>query len=165
MSGWIRLSKSIFDHEEFAGEPLSRREAWLWLIVNAAWKDTKHRVGNVMVEVPRGTLVVSLRRLASEWKWPSEKRVRGFLDALEREEMIGRKMDAGRTHLTICNYNKYQDAPQEMDAARTQRGRTKGTREQINKEGKARQKSKYSGGDMASIASELAEEIRGRRYG
>lgn len=126
MSGWIRLSKSIFDHEEFAGEPLSRREAWLWLIVNAAWKDTKHKVSGKTVPVPRGSLFASYRQLQAAWRWPSLKRVRTFLKHLQDGEMIGLKTGTGMAHLTICNYDKYQKAETETGTRGAQQGHTEG---------------------------------------
>ena len=141
MSGWIAISRDLLDHELFAPEPYTEREAWLWLIKEAAWQDTRHRVGNSMVDVPRGALIVTLRGLATKWKWPSEKRVRGFLERLENEEMIGRKVVLGsgkkRTQVSICNYSEYQDAGRKRDAngtqGRTQTGRNKETSKQINK--------------------------------
>ncbi|MCZ4089351.1 hypothetical protein [Sinorhizobium psoraleae] len=57
MSRWIRVQTSIFDHEAFASEPFTEREAWLWLISNAAWKETKHRIGNDVLNVPIGSLL------------------------------------------------------------------------------------------------------------
>lgn len=120
---WVRVSRSVFDHPVFAPEPFTEREAWLWLIANAAWKETQHRVGNAICEVPRGALFVTLRELQLVWRWQSDKRVRGFLDRLENGRMVGRKTDAGKTLISICNYEKYQDAGRSEDAGRTQSGR------------------------------------------
>jgi hypothetical protein len=127
MSRWVRTDCEILSHPLFKPEPFTEREAWLWLITRAAWKDTHHRVGAEMVSVPRGSLFVTLRELQTAWKWVSDKRVRSFLNMLEKNAMIGRGADAGKTHITICNYSKYQDAGQgedeDMDATRTQAGR------------------------------------------
>lgn len=125
MSRWVRVSVDIFEHEFFAtAEPFSEREAWLWLISNAAWKDTQHRIGNEMVDVPAGSLFVTLRGLQSAWRWKSDKRVRSFISRLENGRMVETKTDAGKTHITICNYTRFQDAGRKEDAARTQAGRS-----------------------------------------
>lgn len=125
MSRWVRVSVDIFDHEFFASaEPFSEREAWLWLIANAAWRDTKHRVGNDMLDVPVGSLFATLRGLQSAWKWKSDKRVRSFLSRLENGRMVETKTDAGKTQITICNYSRFQEAGRKEDAARTQDGRS-----------------------------------------
>lgn len=123
MSGWVQISRTILKHEIFAGDMFSRRDAWVWLIANAAWKDTKHRVGGTVYKVPRGTLFCTLRQLANEWGWKSDYKVRSFLELLESDNMITRKATQGKTHITICNYSLYQDKPQPDNEEKTQRKR------------------------------------------
>lgn len=127
MSRWVRVQADILDHPLFANSERSESDAWLWLITNAAWSPTHHRIGNDVVPVPVGSVFVTLRGLAKEWNWKSEKRVRTFLRVLENHEMIVTKTDAGKTHVTICNYSKYQEGGRTQDAERTQDGRTKYT--------------------------------------
>lgn len=124
MSRWIRVQTSIFDHELFAAAELSQREAWLWLIANVAWKETRHRIGNEVLDVPVGSMFVTLRSLQSAWHWGSDKRVRTFLSMLESERMIETKTDAGKTQITVCNYTRYQDVGRTEDASGTQAGRS-----------------------------------------
>lgn len=127
MSRWVRVQADILDHPLFANSERSESDAWLWLITNAAWSATHHRIGNDVVPVPVGSIFVTLRGLAKEWNWKSEKRVRTFLRVLENHEMIVTKTDAGKTQVTICNYSKYQESGRTQDAERTQDGRTKYT--------------------------------------
>ncbi len=127
MSRWVRVQADILDHPLFANSERSESDAWLWLITNAAWSPTHHRIGNDVVPVPVGSVFVTLRGLAKEWNWKSEKRVRTFLRVLENHEMIVTKTDAGKTQVTICNYSKYQESGRTQDAERTQGGRTKYT--------------------------------------
>lgn len=124
MSRWVRIQTSIFDHEVFAAEPFSEREAWMWLISKAAWKETKHRIGQNIVEVPIGSVFLTLREMQVTWRWKSDKRVRSFLSMLEREGMIETKTDAGKTQVSICNYSRYQEVGRAEDAAGTHGGRT-----------------------------------------
>jgi hypothetical protein len=124
MSRWIRVQTSIFDHELFASAEFSQRDAWLWLIANVAWKETRHRVGSEMLVVPVGSIFITLRSLQATWHWKSDKRVRTFLSTLENERMIETKTDAGKTQISICNYSRYQEAGRSEDAAGTHGGRS-----------------------------------------
>lgn len=124
MSRWIRVSTSIFDHDVFSEEAFTEREAWMWLIAKAAWKETRHRVGSAMVVVPVGSLFVTLRELQSTWKWASDFRVRTFLKLLQSEEMISVDANAGKTQISICNYSRYQNPHHEENASETHEKRT-----------------------------------------
>lgn len=120
MSRWIRLQTSIFEHDLFAGKEFSERDAWVWLIAKAAWRETRHRVGREMAVVPAGSLFVTLRELQSVWRWGSDFRVRSFLKLLQTERMIIVNSNAGKTQITICNYGRYQNPEQEENAPETQ---------------------------------------------
>ena len=142
MTGWVAIDRGIFEHTFFSREPMSEREAWVWIITRAAWQDTRHRVGRVMVDMPRGSFMVTLREMQHAWMWGSDKRVRLFLGRLKNDGMIGLKTDASGTHkktqVSVCNYEIFQQVGRkgkhQTDAAGTQPGRTKETREQDNKE-------------------------------
>jgi hypothetical protein len=115
----------------FKPGPVTEFEAWIRLVARAAYTDTHHRVGVVIVPVKRGSLYATLRDLQAEFKWRSDKRVRGFLQRLEASGMItmnaskhGRSRDARKTQITICNYDVYQSGERNRDTGRTQDGRT-----------------------------------------
>src|SRR3546814_991515 len=103
----------------FAREEYSRRDAWVWLIENAAWKPTVARIKGDKVELARGELCFAQRFLAEKWGW-SKSRVDRFLKALAEEGMIETRSKIGATAnhaagqgqsiITICNYDKYQVA-------------------------------------------------------
>ena len=128
MSGFITIERDLWEHGFFKNGPMTEREAWVWMIARAAWKATKHRVGSVTVDVPRGTFVTTLRELQKAFQWKSDKRVRTFLSALEGESMIGRTKvgpaNAPKTHVTIRNYDDYQQSGRTKDAARTHQRRS-----------------------------------------
>lgn len=91
---------------------MSEREAWLWMLSQAAYADTTHRVAGEAMAVPRGSFMVTLRDLQSTFMWGSDTKVRNFLKRLKKERMIrweivGRK-NAPKTHVTICNYEAFQ---------------------------------------------------------
>jgi hypothetical protein len=116
-AGHINVARSIFDHPMFDdGMPLSQREAWLWLISNAAWRPMQIMVRNgrasEMVNLDRGQLSFSRSFLRKAWRWTSEKRVRTFLGRLERESMVDLLTGQLQTVISICNYGVFQSGGQ-----------------------------------------------------
>lgn len=106
--GYFIIYREIFDHHIFAPEPFTEREAWMWLICSAAWQTCKVRAGSAVIEIERGELIYSTRFMARKWRW-TESRVRRFLKRLQGDAMIDARTTHQTTHLTICNYNKYQN--------------------------------------------------------
>lgn len=109
---WVAVAVDVFTHEFFVGDAFSRREAWLWLIAAAAWKD--HRIDNngKPTTLHRGEVVIARPHLAKQWGW-TEKAVRCFLDRLSAKGMIsdrGRSKGRFANVVSICNYEKYQKA-------------------------------------------------------
>lgn len=128
MSGFIRVDRDIWDDDLFPAEPMTQREAWLWLQAQAAWADTNHFVAGERLPVKRGQVIVTIRQLQSVFGWRSDKRVRGWLNRLENASEIGRKIVGKRTQrktqITICNYNDKQGSGRRLDATRTYEGRS-----------------------------------------
>lgn len=114
--GVFAVDRGIWDHDALvSADPFSRREAWLWLLSEAAWKPHKRRIAGKAIEVRRGQVAASLRFMASKWRW-TEARVRRFLSCLISSEMVDAKTDAGLTVITICNYDAYQRVSLPIDA-------------------------------------------------
>lgn len=107
MSGHYRMHRGWQDHPVFRGETFSRRDAWVWLIENAAWKATACNAGGKTVALRRGQLCHSYRHLADAWGW-SLGAVQRYLTRLETDTMIERIADGGRMVITVCNYELYQ---------------------------------------------------------
>jgi hypothetical protein len=140
--GVFAVDRGIFDHPKFRDErqPLSKLEAWLWLLASAAWKPHVRRIAGKGYELKRGQLAASTRYMAERWRW-SEAKVRRFLTTLKTDAdgdaEIDAVTDAGITIITIRKYNQYQrvslpgDAPTDAgddagtDAAATQQRRNK----------------------------------------
>ena len=68
--------------------------------------------------IKRGEIVTSMMKLSGRWKW-SRNKLRHFLGLLEKDGMIERKSNHNYTHLSVCNYDPYQDS-------RTTEGTTEG---------------------------------------
>lgn len=124
------VDRGVFDHPVFAREPYTEREAWLWLLSQAAWRPHRVRVRNGTLELRRGQCAFATRFMAQKWDW-SEARVRRFLTRLKIDAMIDAQGDARTTLITICNYDVYQkvslpsdaqgDAENDAHATRTRR--------------------------------------------
>lgn len=111
--GFIAVARDLFDHTRFAKEPFTEREAWIWMIAEAAWKPTSARVGRVTIQLERGQLAFSTRFLAEKWRW-SEARVRRFLDRLQgdaqNDALATHQTTQSATQITICKHDDYQSS-------------------------------------------------------
>lgn len=106
MSGWFACKRGITSHPLFVGRP-DRLAVWLWLLDNAAWKETIHDVNGHTVKVPRGSVSASERRIADE-TGVGRQAVRTFLARLKADKMLTLSLTHGRSMITICNWDKYQ---------------------------------------------------------
>lgn len=120
---YIKVARGWFEHPFFANDPLTEREAWMWLIEQAAWKARSFRIGKHVVPVGRGQIAASERYLAQKWQWHASK-VRRFLARLQAAEMVEAHSTREYTVITLCNYDLYQgerstdEAPTETPAKR-----------------------------------------------
>lgn len=106
--GVFAVDRGVFNHPLLStGEPYSRREAWLWLLSEAAWKPRKVGRAGAVIELERGQLAHSIRFMADAWGW-SKSSVERFLTRLKTETMIGTASGTGLLVITICNYDAYQ---------------------------------------------------------
>lgn len=100
--GHIKLQRKIFSHQFWMEKrKLSKFEAWVDLIQSAWFGSSKANDGR-----ERGQLTVTSRQLMSRWGWGAS-RVTAFLNHLETERMIERKMERSFTLITICKYDEY----------------------------------------------------------
>ena len=95
MAGHYRMTRGWMDHSMFGSDSFCKRAAWMWLIKNAAFADHKVHVGGRQIDLKRGQLVASIRRLASFWKW-EKTRVQRFLKKLERSRKVQLNRDSWR---------------------------------------------------------------------
>lgn len=113
MSGYIKLYRSIqetdvlYEHHRY-----SKREAWLDLLLEAAWCDHCVMYGNRKIFVHRGDVIHSVRTLGKRWSWGIASVTR-FLALLKTERMAEHRTERGIHIITIVNYNHYQGADEE----------------------------------------------------
>ena len=113
--GTFIVDRGIFDDPSFKAEPLTEREAWLWLTAEAAFKPTTVRIDGIRYELGRGQLVHALRFIAGRWRW-TEPRVRRFLKRLQNDARIDALAFAKATRITICNYEEIGNGRRARDA-------------------------------------------------
>lgn len=101
------VARSIWGDSDFAAEPFTEREAWLWLVSAAAWKDTRDRGNAGPVDLRRGDFSFSVRFLAVKWQW-TKSRVDRFIQRLEKRDMIRDTSRDGAQIYSIKNYNHFQ---------------------------------------------------------
>lgn len=126
MDYYIPISRRLFEHHLWCEERIfSRFEAWLDILQSARFEDTKQLIGNRLIEVKRGQMLVSLRYLAARWQW-STKKVGTFLELLIQDGMIAKETpkETGQTVITICNYDKYNALTPKEETPRKQEGNT-----------------------------------------
>jgi len=106
--GVFAVDRGIWDHPVLnSKDPLSRREAWLWMLSEAAWKPRKVSIDGKTVTLERGQMAHSVRFMADKWGWSKSAVVR-FLDRCKTETMIETQSGTGQNIITICNYDDYQ---------------------------------------------------------
>ena len=124
MRGLYRMSRGWMQNGAFKHERYTEREAWIWLIEDAAFRPRTKRIGTYVVQLERGQIATSLRFLATAWGWKKD-RVRRFLTRLANDSMLSRKCAENATPytlITLCNYDIYQLA-HDGDATATRQQR------------------------------------------
>lgn len=105
--GVFAVDRGIWSDPDFADSEFSEREAFIWLVGQAAWRPTRVRIGSDIVDLARGQCAFSTRFLAEKWMW-SEARVRRYLGRLISREIICSSADRKSTHITILKYDRFQ---------------------------------------------------------
>ncbi len=161
--GVFAVDRRLFDHPAFKCEPFTEREAWIWMIGEAAWQPTIVRINRQCFELERGQFVHAARYLAKQWQW-SASRVWRFLQRLKNEGMIETHPETDATIVTISKYCDYQfgsrptETPSEMQAdTATKRWRN---REEEGQEGKKEDAAHTRHPVPSSEAFELATAYR-----
>jgi DNA-binding Lrp family transcriptional regulator len=149
----------------------SCNEAWRDLLHECRYQDGYVMNGGQKMLIRRGELIGAVSWLAHRWNW-TPKTVRVFLDKLEADGMIARFRADGTERykgnrngnqanvLKVCNYEKFNSAPQEEQQSE---GQSRGNRGAIEgPHNKEEQRNK--GTILDGIARENADEIARQAY-
>lgn len=130
---WYMMHRGWQDHEVFADEKYTEREAWEWLISHALFEPKTININGQPVRIERGQLSHSIRYLAEAWQWHRRK-VERYLDRLQKWQMIGMEAGHGRLVITVAEYHKYQSSGTQSGTAEGQQRDTGGTNNKKDKE-------------------------------
>jgi len=154
--GVFAVSRGIFEDPDFPPEPFTQREAFIWLVASAAWKEHKTRGSFGPVILERGEFCFSVRFLAERWKW-SKSRVDRFILALKKRDTI---RDSKRDREQVWIINKYNDfqilAAPKRDSKRDTKRDSSGTAA-----GQQRDKEE----DIEDIEDIESSSLRSERFG
>ncbi|MBR0539855.1 MAG: hypothetical protein IJK36_06470, partial [Bacteroidales bacterium] len=107
MAGWIKISRDIVNHWLWQDKPFSRGQAWIDLLLMAAWKERIFFVRGIRVEQRRGDVCLSVREMCERWHWSNGKVIR-FLNELETAQQITQQKSNVINTISIVNYDNYQ---------------------------------------------------------
>lgn len=106
--GWVSIHRQIQENWLWEDKPFSYGQAWVDLIMMANHTDKKVVLGKEIIKVKAGSFITSELKLMERWGW-GKTRVRTFLDLLQKDEMIVKKVNRKRTTICIVNYSTFQD--------------------------------------------------------
>jgi hypothetical protein len=105
-TGFILLHRSIRDHWIY--EDANKLKWWLDILMECNHSDQKVSIGFELMECMRGQSLNSILTWSKRWR-VDKSTVRRFLKLLEDDAMIVTKNVLKTTHLTVCNYDSYNN--------------------------------------------------------
>lgn len=138
--GYLKLDRNVRDNRLWPLGEFSQFEAWVDLLLRAAWRNHKVDFGGEWRELKPGELVTSYRVLGNAWGWSPNRARRLIVRLIENGTLTARTTAHRNTLISICNWSKYQYPEKERHTNGTQndtptahRRHTNGTREkQVN---------------------------------
>jgi len=158
-TNWIKLYRSLAEHEIWFMEPFSRGQAWVDLLLMVCYEETDNTHRGNLVHLPKGSIRVSVDYLSKRWQ-RSTKWTRHTLEILKGKQMVYIKGTTQGTIITIANYEVYQGQGQTKgqtkDTAKGTHNKNIKKLKEINKE-KADEFADKSG-DIGNSPPEQPEE-------
>lgn len=106
--GWVAIHRKLLDSWVWTKDKeFTKGQAWVDILLSVNHAEQKVLIGNEFYSVGPGESVRSIKTWAARWGW-SRGKVRRFLDVLENDHMIEFKTDTKTTHLSVCNWETYQ---------------------------------------------------------
>ena len=107
VTGWIKIHRELGKH--WLAQDMERLGRWIDLLLLANYEDGKVLVGDSLVTLKRGQMIMSFSFLANRWKC-SKSTASKFIELLESDGMVERYTERRATILTICKYDSYQQS-------------------------------------------------------
>lgn len=108
MAGWIKIHRELGKH--WLAQDMEKLGRWIDLLLLANYEDRNVLVGDSLINLKRGQLTISFSFLAERWHCSSSTALK-FIQLLESDGMVERKVERKTTILTICNFDSYQQSP------------------------------------------------------
>ena len=106
-TGWIKIDRKILNSKLWEGKPFSKGQAWIDMLLLAAWTTKEVTVRGVKMKLNRGDICMSVRELSERWGWSSGK-VKRYLMDLQMDQRIDQLKSFVTNTISIVNYEKYQ---------------------------------------------------------
>lgn len=161
-NGWMLLHRKIQSNWLWTDKPFARGQAWIDLLMLANFEEGKVMSKGILVDVQRGQVFRTIKFLSDRWGW-NPKKVRVFLETLERESMVTLKGLSNGTLITIENYTFYNGEGQTEctsndtteDTPRGEQRASQGSHKNKNKEeikkNKKELNNKHTYGEMNNV--------------
>ena len=107
MKGWIKIHRRLVNH--WLWEDAKKLKWWLTILMEVNFEDSKTIVGNKLLTCKRGESLKSLRSWARLFN-TTPRTVKEFFKLLEKDKMVTTRSIQFSTHLTVCNYESYQES-------------------------------------------------------
>ena len=104
--GYILLHRSLNRH--WLWQDPEKLRAWLDILLECNHSENSVVIGMQLFKVKRGESIKSIQTWAHRWNWSRSKTMR-FLKCLQSDSMIDLKPNSKTTHITVLNYESYQD--------------------------------------------------------
>ncbi len=118
LNGFISLHRKILEN------PISRKpnyfSVWMFILLNANFKDTSLIIKNEKVVVKRGSYYGSINKIAQHLGL-SRSVVAKIVDYLELDGMLDTDRTSQHTVFKVKNYDEYQDSGHDKNTIRTRR--------------------------------------------
>ena len=130
--GWISLHRKVQENWIFKKNRVkSEFEAWIIMLLEVNHAEEKVLIKNEIIICGRGESIKSLDTWAHMFGWTKSKVFR-FFKLLESDSMIVLKSTHKTTHLTICNYENYQNSRNDNETKLKQRRNKVETKLKLN---------------------------------
>jgi hypothetical protein len=107
--GWVRLHRSLLGHPLMRELPASWLRVWLAILLRANYRSATWRDGTSEIEIPSGSLVTSIRKLA-QISGSTDRQVRGALRYLGATGALTCLTTSRYSVLSITNWATYQNS-------------------------------------------------------
>lgn len=105
MAGWIKIHRDLSQH--WLSQDMEKLGRWIDLLLLANYEDNKVLIGEHLVPLKRGQMLISFSFLSKRWNC-SKSTASKFIELLESDNMVERTTERRMTILSICNYDSYQ---------------------------------------------------------